>query len=826
MPQWVQALVSNDLFMPHGHCYLWKPGLVWLHVVSDGLIWASYVAISATLAYLVHRVGDIPFKWVFFAFGIFIVSCGFTHFFEVWTVWNPIYWISGSVKSLTAIASVGTAVLMPPLVPKAVALARSARVAREKGIALETAYKDLGSLYEKTRELERAKTDFFANVSHELRTPLALILGPTEKLLAGPLPDGERRDLEVVARNARLLIRQVNDLLDLSKLESGKMTVEYRRADLTALVRQVAAHFESLARERRVELVIEAPGEVPMDLDVEKIHRVVLNIVSNAFKFTPAGGRVRCTIVRRDPASVAIEVADSGPGVAPEQRQVIFERFRQGDSGATRRFGGSGLGLAIARDFVALHRGSISVREAPEGGACFLGELPLEAPAGAIREGMAEDGGKGAAQAARQAIEQLRERVEAAATSAFVEKPLVLVVEDNPEMNRFVRESLEPDYRTAAAFDGQQGLEQARALSPDLILSDVMMPVVSGEMLVSQLRAQREFDGTPIVLLTARADDESRVRLLGAGAQDYLMKPFSIPELRARVENLVTIKRARTVLQTELESQARDLESLAGEVVTRRRELETALEAMRAAREQAERASQVKTNFLGLVSHELRSPLAVIQLQLELLSRDPDVPFTGQQREAIERVRRSSQRLSDLIESLLEHARIESGRVALSIERFDPSLLAAEVAAELAPQAESKGLALRVSAPSVRQEVETDPRLLRLILVNLLGNAIKYTQQGFVSLTVEQVGQESRFCVQDTGPGIPDGKKDHVFEPFTQLESVRNGLAPGVGLGLALVRQMTRALGGRIELESMMGTGSTFTVVLPGNRAATGQLFQ
>ena len=824
MPQWVQALVSNDLFMPHGHCYLWKPGLVWLHVVSDGLIWASYVAISGTLAYLVHRVGDIPFKWVFFAFGIFIVSCGFTHFFEVWTVWNPIYWISGGVKSLTAVASVGTAVLMPPLVPKAVALARSARVAREKGIALETAYKDLGNLYEKTRELERAKTDFFANVSHELRTPLALILGPTERLLAGSLPDGERRDLEVVARNARLLIRQVNDLLDLSKLESGKMMAEYRRADLTSLVRQVAAHFESLARERRVELVMEAPGEVPMDLDVEKVHRVVLNLFSNAFKFTPAGGRVRCTIVRRA-ARAAIEVADSGPGVTPEARQTIFERFRQGDGGAARRFGGTGLGLAIARDFVLLHAGSISVGEAAEGGASFVVELPLEAPAGAVRADVAEeDGAEGPR--AQQAIEQLRERVEAAAPSQFEQKPLVLVVEDNPEMNRFIRESLEPDYRTAAAFDGGQGLEQARALSPDLILSDVMMPVVSGETLVSQLRAQREFDGIPIVLLTARADDESRVRLLGAGAQDYLMKPFSIPELRARVENLVTIKRARTVLQAELASQARDLESLADEIVTRRRELETALEAMRAAREQAERASQVKTNFLGLVSHELRSPLAVIQLQLELLSRDPEAPFTGQQREAIERVRRSSQRLSDLIESLLEHARIESGRVALSIKRFDPSVLAAEVAEELAPQAESKGLALRVSAPPVPQEVETDPRLLRLILVNLVGNAIKYTQQGFVSLTVEQRGRESRFRVQDTGPGIPEEERDQVFEPFTQLDSARLRQTPGVGLGLALVRQMTHALGGRIELESMAGTGSTFTIVLPDRRAATGQLFQ
>ncbi|HKA37904.1 MAG TPA: ATP-binding protein, partial [Thermoanaerobaculia bacterium] len=382
-----------------------------------------------------------------------------------------------------------------------------------------------------------------------------------------------------------------------------------------------------------------------------------------------------------------------------------------------------------------------------------------------------------------------------------------------PEMNRFICERLSGRYRPIPARDGAEGLKLAARHLPDLILADVMMPVVSGDAMVRQLRSRREFDSIPVILLTAKADDELRVRLLREGAQDYLMKPFSVEELRARIDNLVTMKRARGVLQRELASHLQDLEKLAGEAVARKRELESALEAMRVAREHAESAGQIKNKFLQLVSHELKTPLTSLQLQLDSLRRDPE-PLSQRQQELVHRMRRSSVRLLDLIEAILEHARIEAGRLSIQVAPFVPGDLAAEIVEELRPQAEAAGSTITLeAAPS--QPFRTDPRLFRLILANLLGNAIKHAGPGNITVGVQARDGACRLVVGDRGPGIPSEKQAMIFEPFAQLEHEDLKHTPGVGLGLALVRDIVRALGGEISLDSSPGKGSVFVVMLP-----------
>jgi PAS domain S-box-containing protein len=421
----------------------------------------------------------------------------------------------------------------------------SARQANEKLLAANA---DITRLYEKTRELDELKTRFFANVSHELRTPLTLILAPVDALLADPgLAPATRDSLDLVARNARLLYHHVSDLLDVAKLDAGRMVMRHSRVDLAHLVRFSASLFEILARDRNIRFAVAAPEALEAVLDADKVQRILQNLLSNAFKFTPEGGRIGIELTAADGQAV-VRVTDSGPGVAPHLRETVFERFRQADDSARRRHGGTGLGLAIVREFALLHGGSVVLDEAPEGGARFTVTLPLAAPAGAV---LADAPDAMDEVLARQAVEELR--APAACPSGAAQapgggdaaSPLVLIVEDNPDMNAFLAAALDRECRTVRAFDGREGLEKALALGPGLIISDVMMPGMDGEEMVRRLREHPETRDTPVIMLTAKADEALRVRLLRSLVQDFLTKPFSVTELLARVHAVFAERRRR-----------------------------------------------------------------------------------------------------------------------------------------------------------------------------------------------------------------------------------------------------------------------------------------
>jgi signal transduction histidine kinase len=813
--EFLNTLLGTSWYMPHGHCYLWQPALLWLHAVSDFLIGAAYFFISLMLYLLVRRI-RLPFSGMIVAFGVFIGACGLTHFMEVWNVWNSAYWLAGGVKAVTAFASVLTGVYLVPLRGQVAELASAARLAEERRTQLESKNQELEALYAKLKESEELRSQFFTNVSHELRTPLALILGPLEKLLdEGPLTEAQRRELELVERNANLLLKQVNDLLDTSKLEAGQLSAQRAPGDLARLVRTTTAYFTSIADERRVEHAVEAPESLPSMFDAEKLQRVLLNLLANAFKFVPDGGRIRTTL-RQDGERAVLTVEDNGPGVKPELREVIFERFRQGEGGLTRRFGGTGLGLTIARSFVELHGGTILVDASPLGGARFTVVLPLVSPSGIPADAPPPTVPAQLEAAARRDVEALRTAVPAApapsalpAPSADPHRHVGLVVEDNPDMRQFIAGTLGTEMQVLTAENGREGLEKARALRPDVVVSDLMMPTMTGAELVRALRADRDLEGVPVLLLTAKADEALKVQLLRAGAQDYLTKPFHAEELRARVRNLVSTKRARETLQRELAAREDNLEELAEELAVRKRQLEAALDVATLARQEAERASMAKSTFLQLVSHELRTPLAAIQLNVQRLSLK-EMPGG-----VAERLGRSFKRLSDLIESILEYTRIESGKLIVRVERFDVVELAGEVVEELLPQAQQKLLRLELLPAPALPLMESDPRLVRLVLINLVMNAVKYTTQGSIEVVLTHGPEGHTLAVRDTGPGIAPEVHARIFEPFEQLEPIRHKHTPGVGLGLALVREMVSALGGRIHVDSQVGQGSTFTVVLP-----------
>jgi signal transduction histidine kinase len=473
---------------------------------------------------------------------------------------------------------------------------------------------------------------------------------------------------------------------------------------------------------------------------------------------------------------VRIEVADSGPGVDAEVRAHVFDRFAQGTASTTRRFGGSGLGLAIAKEFTELHGGTIVVEESAEGGAAFVVELPRSAP-----EGTAIGARNASASSPQPSIGSLAVALPPPiddGTGALT-RATVLVVEDNREMNDHVTRTLTATYLVERAYDGEEGLAKARTLRPDLILTDLMMPRKNGEELVRELRLDRQLDRIPVVLLTARSDDELRTRLLAEGAQDYVTKPFTADELLSRIGNLIALAR------------------------------------LRAARLRDAEASKLKTDFLGLVSHELRTPLTAMQLLMDRLVDADSQPLPARETQIVERLATATARLTHLVDTLLHYARIQSGHLALDIEPCDLGALAAEAIEEVRPQAQRKSLELSIQRADSRVRVETDPKLVRMVIVNLVSNAVKFTEQGSVTIVVENRGDRRLFRIIDTGPGIAEAERKRIFEPFQQLEPTKHKHLPGVGLGLSLVRQIVDNLKAEISVHSEVGKGSTFEVSLP-----------
>lgn len=426
---------------------------------------------------------------------------------------------------------------------------------------------------DKLREIDGFKTKFFANVSHELRTPLTLILGPVNQLLRSRsgIAEQEYFRLATIKRNALSLLQQVNDLLDLARIDAAEMPMVYVRAELVGLVREVAYGFEATAEERNIQLSFVGEEKLQADIDQAKFVRIVTNLLSNAFKFTPAGGRIRCSFERLPGQRALFSVQDNGPGVPNHLKQAIFDRYAQGNDEYSAK--GSGLGLNIVQEFVELHQGTISVLDAPERGCIFQIEFPLQAPSGAYVRA-----GGDASLVARPSLPEGNAAEEVPKRQPVAGQAKLLVVEDNPDLRQFLYDVLADDYQVLLAENGAQALTSILIDPPDLVITDLMMPEMDGEHLVRVLRKDLA-SPVPILVLSARADDALRETLLEDFVQDYLTKPFSPQELCARVRNLVTVKRTVDILQKELNSQASDISELTNGLIASRKSL---LEGMRA----------------------------------------------------------------------------------------------------------------------------------------------------------------------------------------------------------------------------------------------------
>jgi PAS domain S-box-containing protein len=420
--------------------------------------------------------------------------------------------------------------------------------------AMETERKRLETL----AELDRAKTLFFSNISHEFRTPLTLLLGPMEDLLADPSIKGENREkADVALRNALRMQKLVNLLLDFSRIEANKMEPKLSPVDVAELTADFASNFRTVIERAGMELVLDfEPIEETVYLDVDMWEKVVLNLLSNAFKYSEAGRIV--VSIRKGNGTVEVSVADTGVGIPASEIDHIFDRFHRVQSVRGRSQEGTGIGLAMVKELVRLHGGTIHVQSTEGTGSIFTVTLPLvTTPPAKKMSAILQQQGRPSAyvEEASKWTYVNRSRVPAvdmpSSRSSVKTKPKVLIADDNADMRMFVGRLLEKDYDIFAVSDGEEAYNTALQVIPDLILSDIMMPRLDGFQLLKKLKENLSTTNIPLIFLSARAGEEAKVEGLYAGADDYLIKPFSSKELLARVASHISTSKTRRRTEKE-----------------------------------------------------------------------------------------------------------------------------------------------------------------------------------------------------------------------------------------------------------------------------------
>ncbi|MEM8908976.1 MAG: response regulator, partial [Bacteroidota bacterium] len=396
---------------------------------------------------------------------------------------------------------------------------------------------------QKLQELDQLKSTFFTNISHEFRTPLTLISSILEhKPQRQPHEDITltAKEGKIVQRNADRLLELIDQLLDLAKLEAGKMRLALCESDLSQFLNQLLQSFESLAKQRNIQLQFISRQQPLLSLfDPDKVEKIIINLLSNAFKFTPNDGKI-VVLLQEKNGQAEIVVQDNGIGIPSEHMTHIFDRFHQVDASSTKAFEGSGIGLALVQQMVKAHHGQIRAESQAQQGTAFIVQLPLD-PA------VYQNDDRLLQQPAAPKRPKIPASLRPQPPTKSVEtpspdqasQPLIHLIEDNPDLRFILRQLLANDYQIIESANGQEGLEQAMAHIPDLILCDIMMPEMDGHAVCQALKKDHRTSHIPIILLSAKATQKEKIEGLELGADDYLVKPFDQNELLVRIQNLI-----------------------------------------------------------------------------------------------------------------------------------------------------------------------------------------------------------------------------------------------------------------------------------------------
>ena len=678
---------------------------------------------------------------------------------------------------------------------------------------------------QKLTELDKVKGRFFANISHELRTPLTLLLAPLETLQHrySRAFDEETRSLLVTMHsNGMRLLKLINDLLDLVRRESGVMQVKREPLAVDEFIKGLASAARQMANDKRIKLETWTDPQLGAIMaDRDKLEKIILNLEFNALKFTPAGGRVELRAEKQGEEFVLM-VKDTGMGISEKNLPHVFDRFWQADDSSRRKFQGVGIGLALVKELAEIQDGKVSVESQEGKGTTFTVRLPFlqadaapQTPKEEPDEGEAFVGapanGAGTV-SSEEWLANLYRRAEFFSGTPNVQDsmrpvetmrngnhPKVLIADDEPDMLRFLKSQLTQQYQVLEAVDGQQAIEKASQFLPDIILLDMMMPEKDGLQACRELRERTTTQSIPIILLTARADEETKLAALSAGASDFLPKPFSTTELHVRIKNLVESYH----YQRKLSKQNQVLEG----TIEQLKETETQLV-------QTEKLASLGRMSAGII-HEINNPLNFATTGLYTLRNKAKYLAAEQQEEYAEilkDVEEGIHRVKTIVSDLRSFSHHEN-------ESLDDVSVADIVTS-----------ALRFLSHEWKEKVQIEQKLaegqtiranrnkLIQVLVNLLQNSLDALRRKSFDGDKPTVWIESRsekglsiLAVRDNGEGIDPQNIDKIFDPFFTTKDVGEGM----GLGLSICYRIVQEYEGKIGVRSERGKFCEFTLEFP-----------
>jgi signal transduction histidine kinase len=672
---------------------------------------------------------------------------------------------------------------------------------------------------QKLLELDQVKNRFFANVSHELRTPLTLLLAPLETLLHrfNRSFDQETRNvLLIMHANGMRLLKLINDLLDLVRMESGRMEVRREPLEVVEFVKGLASAARQVADDKRLRLetfIDPQMGAVLADRD--KLEKIILNLVFNALKFTPAGGTVEMRAEKQGGEFVLV-VADTGIGIAEKNLPFVFDRFWQADGSSKRKYQGVGIGLALVKELTEVQGGQVSVQSQEGKGTTFTVRLPYQKAEAAEKpkppaEESAVESATGTVSSEEWLVNLYRRaelfpaRVQLQDTFKPVEAgrnghlPKALIADDEPDMLRFLKSQLTEHYQVYEAVDGQQAVEKASQFLPDIILLDMMMPEKDGLQACREIREHAPTQNIPIILLTARADEETKLAALGAGASDFLPKPFSITELHVRIKNLVESHQ----YQRKLTKQNLALES----TIEQLKETEMQLV-------QSEKLASLGRMSAGII-HEINNPLNFATTGLYLLRNKRKFLVPEQQEEYAEvlnDVEEGIKRVTTIVSDLRSFSHPDAG------QRDEVEVGEVVAAALRFLSNEWKNLVQIDTTIAPEQTIWVNKNKFIHVLVNLLQNSLDAMKEKpfdgekpAIQITGRVEHGRSVLSIRDNGPGIDAKHLDKVFDPFYTTKEV----GAGMGLGLSICHRIVQENGGKISVITEPGRFCEFTLEFP-----------